>query len=508
MLFSGFNISYSLNQRMNSSGGENWQSMLQATTIGFYLVDRQYRVVQFNRAAMPVYKKVTGCELYEGLDFVSLVIPERRDVVREAIDAAFLGGITEYEVQYTFPESGWMKSRYSPAFDADNNCTGVCVVTEDITAKKQLEKEARQRDLKFHGVFYFSGIGMALVSPDGKLMDVNPALVKLFGYSREELLGATFQQITHPEDLVPELEFLRQLIEGEIETYHMEKRYHHKNGNIVWGMVTVSMVRRPDGSPDFFIGQVVDITPVKTMINELEAKNNTLDFAAHDLEQKIQQLEEFTHMVGHNLRGPVGNIISLADLLKEAAPGEWPDWLEKLRQTAGSLLSTLTELLAYSQVKLETGIGYDDCDIQAMCGEVLAQVAGTGPTEAVSICYGLAFTVLNYPKVYLQSILYNLLSNAVKYRKADAPLSITVKTGSTDGRRWLSISDSGTGFDMEKNKDKIFKLNSTFHKGLNSRGIGLFITKAQVEKLGGNITVESKPGEGATFSIIFRKDIS
>jgi PAS domain S-box-containing protein len=488
---------------MSNSNGGNWQSILQANTAGFYLLNREYKVLLFNNAAVLLFKKITGRELYEGLDFVSVAVAERKNFVRETIDAAFLGAVTEYEIQYAGQEAGWVKARYSPAFDTHNNCTGVCVALEDITTRKELEEEARQRDLKFRGVFNFSGTGMVLVSPEGKLIDVNPALEKLFGYSREELLRATYQQITHPEDAGRELGYLQRMVAGELETYQIEKRYHHKNGSLVWAMVTVSIVRRPDGSPDFFIGQVADVTQVKAMINELNAKNQTLDFAAHDLEQKIQQLEEFTQMAAHNLRGPVGNISLITDMLKDAAPEDWPVWLDKLQQITESLLTTLTDLLAYTQVKLEAGIGYDECDIRAMCTEVLAQVAGTTRPGEVAMHYILEFTVISYPKVYLQSILYNLMSNAVKYRKADVPLSITIKTGMADDRRRLSICDNGTGFDMEKNKDKIFKLNSTFHKGFNSKGIGLFITKAQVEKLGGIITVESKPGEGATFSIVF-----
>ena len=477
--------------------------MLQATTAGFCLVDRQYQVLRHNRVAVTLYKKLTGTLLHAGLDLVSGIIEERKNTARRAVDTAFLGGVTEYEVLYTVPEHVWVKARYSAAFDEAGHCTGVCLCLEDITAKKELEEKAHRRELKFLSLFNFSSIGMSLVAPGGKLLDVNPALAKMLGYSREELMRLTFQEITYAADLGPELEYDRQVLSRKIETYQMEKRYYHKNGGIVWAILTVSMVWLTDGSPGFFIGQVVDITPVKTMIKELEAKNHSLDFAAHDLEEKIQQLEEFTHMVGHNLRGPVANISSMAGLLMESAPEELPVWLGRLQQTADSLLSTLTELLAYSQVKLAKGIAFEDCDIRSLCDDTLTQVAGTDFLHDIAVTYELRFAVMHYPKVYLQSIIYNLLSNAVKYRRADIALSITVRTDTLEGRQRLSIADNGTGFDMINNKDKIFKLNSTFHNGYNSKGIGLFITKTQVEKLGGSISVQSTPGEGTTFSIIF-----
>jgi PAS domain S-box-containing protein len=488
---------------MIGSKEDTLQSLLQATTTGFYLLNRHCQVLFFNQAAVTLYKKITGCALYEGLDFVSQIAEERKSVVKNAVDSVFSGQITEYETKYLKPEKGWIKVRYSPAHNAEKECIGVCLTIDDITAKKELEEEALQRESKFHGIFHFSGIGMALVSTEGKLLDVNPALEKLWGYSREELLRLSFQEITHPDDLGQDLEYIKQLLEGEIESYQMENRYYHKNGSVVWGMLTVSLVRQAGGKPDFLTGQVIDISPVKAMINELEAKNNSLDFAAHDLEQKIQQLEEFTYMVGHNLRGPAANISVMADLIKQSSPEELPAWLDRLQQTANSLLSTLTELLTYSQVKLEAGTNYEECDIKAISGDAMAQVAGADILHGVTINYELGFTVVMYPKIYLKSILYNLLSNAVKYRKKDAHLNITVKTDELAGRKRLQISDDGIGFDAKKNRDKIFKLNSTFHKGYNSKGIGLFITKAQVEKLGGSISVQSMPEEGTTFSIIF-----
>src|ERR1700740_3503210 len=90
-------------------------SMLEATSTGFFLLDEQHRVMLFNRAAPAVYKKGTEGELYTGLDLVSHIIDERKDTVRNAIDKAFRGGVTEYEIKHPNPARGWIKVRYSPA---------------------------------------------------------------------------------------------------------------------------------------------------------------------------------------------------------------------------------------------------------------------------------------------------------------------------------------------------------------------------------------------------------
>lgn len=488
---------------MASVQEERLLSLLQSAPSGYFLVDKFYCVLWFNRAAPALYTKLTGGNLATGMDFLSLIIEERKGVVQGAIDAAFSGQTTEYEARYLRPYDGWIRARYCMAYDSTGQSTGVCITIDDITPKKLLEEKAHGRELKFLSLFQFSAIGMALVSPQGRWLDVNPTLEKITGYSKAELLGGGFSGITHPDDRAADWAFVQKMLSKEIDTYQLEKRYYHKNGSIVWILLTVSLVCHQDGSPDFFVSQIVDITATKQLIHELEDKNHNLDFATHALEQKIAQLEEFTHIAGHNLRGTVANIISLTGILREATAEEWPGWLDRLQAMAEGLLATLRELLAYTQVKLEADLPFEKCNIRQMCKEIFTQVTATDLDSGGILEFTLAFETVSYVRVYLQSILYNLFSNAWKYRKKNVPLIIAVTTDiSPEGREQIRIADNGTGFDMDKHRDAVFKLNSTFHQGYNSKGIGLFITRAQVEKLGGAISVDSRVGEGTVFTIV------
>ncbi|HEV8329260.1 MAG TPA: PAS domain S-box protein [Nitrospiraceae bacterium] len=128
---------------------------------------------------------------------------------------------------------------------------------------------------RFSSAFKDAAIGMALVGTDGQWLQVNPALCALVGYTERELSATTFQAITHPDDLDADLEFVRQMLAGEIPTYHMEKRYFHKQGQIVWILLSVSLVRDPVGQPLYFIGQIQDITErkqVQEKLRESEAR--------------------------------------------------------------------------------------------------------------------------------------------------------------------------------------------------------------------------------------------
>jgi PAS domain S-box-containing protein len=116
---------------------------------------------------------------------------------------------------------------------------------------------------RFRGAFESAAIGMALVAPDGRWLRVNPSLCGIVGYSPEELLSTTFQAITHPEDLDTDVEFAQRMLGGSIPHYQMEKRYFHKDGHLVWILLSVSLVRGGDGSPLYFVSQIQDISARK-----------------------------------------------------------------------------------------------------------------------------------------------------------------------------------------------------------------------------------------------------
>lgn len=129
--------------------------------------------------------------------------------------------------------------------------------------------DALTSDSLFQSAFEFAAIGMALVSPEGKWLQVNRSVCEITGYSEAELLARTFQDITHPDDLDLDLANVRKMLAGEIRTYQMEKRYFHKNGAIVWVLLSVSLVHNKSGAPLFFISQIQDITRRKQSDEQL-----------------------------------------------------------------------------------------------------------------------------------------------------------------------------------------------------------------------------------------------
>jgi PAS domain S-box-containing protein len=152
---------------------------------------------------------------------------------------------------------------------------GGAVSVQDVTEAKHAELELREASERFARIFENAPIGEAIVAPDGRFLRVNRALCELVGYPEEELVEKTFQEITHPEDLDADLELLHRVLQGELRTYQLEKRYFHKLGHIVWILLSVSLVRDAEGEPLYFISQIEDITERKRdqeMLRESEAR--------------------------------------------------------------------------------------------------------------------------------------------------------------------------------------------------------------------------------------------
>jgi diguanylate cyclase (GGDEF)-like protein/PAS domain S-box-containing protein len=199
-----------------------------------------------------------------GRTVVETIGEETYAVIRTDMDAAFDGTEARYERELRIGgELRYVRGSYTPDIDSHGNVRGVIVLVVDITERRQLETDLRESQLRFIGAFEHAAIGMALVQPDGRWMQVNRVLCEMFGYNNAQLLATTFQQITHPDDLAADLQLLSELVAGNIATYQMEKRYFHREGHVVHALLSVSLVRDPAGTPMYFVSQIQDISERK-----------------------------------------------------------------------------------------------------------------------------------------------------------------------------------------------------------------------------------------------------
>src|SRR5215216_2983609 len=146
--------------------------------------------------------------------------------------------------------------------DGERLFTGVI---RDVTERKRAESALRESEQRFRGSFERAATGMALVGTDGRFLRVNRSLCEILGYPERELLGKTFQEITHPDDLEVDLGHLKRVLAGEIRTYQMEKRYLHKDGHVVWALLSVSVVHDEEDEPLYFVSQIQDVSERKNV---------------------------------------------------------------------------------------------------------------------------------------------------------------------------------------------------------------------------------------------------
>ena len=382
-------------------------------------------------------------------------------------------------------------------------------VTDLVAAQEELKTSIDT----FSSAFDHSGIGMALLGLDGIWINVNTVLCSLTGYTKEELEKLSYHEFTYPDDDEMDRPLINKLLAKKISTYTVEKRYVSKQKKIVLVSLTVSLVWKDD-KPKFFIAQAVDITKKKELENEIRRKNIELEATRISLVNKISQLEELSYIIAHNLRGPAGNVKMFSDILLAKQTGDsladanplgafTADELVKfINESSISLMGSLNTLMEITEIKLNKEIPYNDCDIATVVNGIANQLQGIIYEKNAQIHLDLEIESVSYPKVYLESILYNLLSNALKYSNIGVPPEIHIAAKVLKNKKTqIIVKDNGLGIDLVKYGHKVFKLNQIFHAGYDSKGVGLYITKIQIESLGGNIEIKSKAGDGCEFIV-------
>lgn len=217
------------------------------------------------------------------------------------------------------------------------------------------------------------------------------------------------------------------------------------------------------------------------------------------------QLEDFCNIISHNLRGPLVNISILVDYLtKSTDPAAQELFKEKLSVSTNTLNEIFNELIESLQVKQDNQLKSEKSSVKDFILKTLDGLQGEiNKSEAIIEVDTEEAPVVYFPPKYLMSILHNLISNSLKYQSQDRKPVIKIKTEKNANKIILSVSDNGLGIDLKKHKDSLFKIRKVFHKLPNSKGFGLFITKSQIDAMGGRIWAESIVNEGSVFNVEF-----
>ena len=424
------------------------------------------------------------------------------------VDREALKFLFEKTIETGNPESGefqlrtftgrlkWVKLRMQMEAKAGNDAI-IYGSIKDISDQRHLLDTLAEREQQFHHAFDFAPIGMALVSLTGAWIRVNRMLCEMLGYEMKDFLNKTFQDITYPDDLDLDLSQMNMLLEGKIPAYSMEKRYYRIDKQVIWVLLSVTLVRDQQNVPLYFVSQIKDINERKNM--ELER-----DKALEIIQTQNGRLLNFAHIVSHNLRSHAANIQMITSMIGEEEDlAEQENLISLLGVNALNLQETLEHLNEVVDVGSDGAENQKTLNLLNEINKVKnVLLPSLQQVNAKLVIQVAPEIVIATDQAYLESILLNLLTNSIKYRKPNRNLQINVLAKLEKNKLVLKIKDNGLGIDLGVNGSKIFGMYNTFHGNKDARGIGLFLVKNQVEGMRGTISVKSKPAVGTTFEIV------
>jgi PAS domain S-box-containing protein len=317
-----------------------------------------------------------------------------------------------------------------------------------------------------------------------------------------------------PEDVVPNFEEAMTFVKPEYLSdvkkaindaltkgvpYDIESKIITAKGRELW--------IRAIGKPVYDEKQekIIGLRGVFQEIDSQKEKELAFKASVNLINEQNHRLMNFSHIVSHNLRSHATNLELTLNLMEmETDPNELAHLEENLRKISKSFKKTVEHLNEIIVIQSEPNINRIRLEFERVTKGILAALKAEIEQYEVKISYDFeACPEIAYIPAYLESILQNLISNAIRYRRAGVTPKINLKTYLQDSRVVLEVSDNGLGIDLNKYGDKLFGMHKTFHNHPNAKGIGLFITKNQVEALGGKISVTSEVNKGTTFKIIF-----
>ncbi len=456
-----------------------------AGLLNFFEIDE----VKLKNGASPILNAIHPNDL----DTLYKIIQKSMDTL-ESWDCNFRVLFPQHRVK-------WLKGYGKPERLSDGSylCSGYMT---DITDQKEIEinlYESKQR------------LQLALENTKDGLWDWNVKTDKVYysneskailGYKPEDELENTaddWNKKVHPEDIESYYSDMYSHFNGETSYYFNEHRILCKEGYYKWILDRGKVIERDfSGNPVRVIGTHTDISIQKQKEFEARAKMDII-------EDQNNRLTNFAHIVSHNLRSHSGNFEMLLDLVEEANNTEEKlEMVSHLKKVSESLSETIVHLNKVVSIQTNLNKGIEKINLSKYVSKTVDVLNAEIKKKNAKVLNKVSSEVfVDHNPAYLESILLNLISNGIKYKHPERDPEITLHTFLENGKQVLKVSDNGIGIDLNKYGENLFGMYKTFHGNPDAKGIGLFITKNQIEGMGGTIEVESEVNVGTSFEITF-----
>ena len=467
---------------------------LAASGIAHIGLDRRF--IRVNRRLC----EILGYQEHEllGLTGRQISHPDDLDIINSQRPALYAGKIDAVRIEKRYlrkdRSSVWVAFTMTVERDAEGKPLYEIGVYDDITARREAEDALRESEARFRQTFELAASGICHVV-DSRFVKVNKALCEILGYSERELLGRTVKEVSHPEDRDVTDSARTRIRKGEIESARFEKRYlRGDTGAVVWAEIAIALVRDAEGNALYEIAVFDDVTERKEQEAALRA-------AHEELKRSNAELEQFAYVASHDLQEPLRMVASYTQLLGRRYDakfdGDAREFMGFIVDGATRMKQLIEDLLAYSRVGTK-GQDFRPVQAEAALSRALFNLKTAIEEAGAAVTYD-TLPELPADELQLAQLFQNLIGNALKFRSASVPrIHVFLQD---EGQEWhFQVRDNGIGIEPQY-FERIFMVFQRLHnKGeYPGTGIGLAICKKVVERHGGRIWVDSKPGEGADF---------
>ena len=365
------------------------------------------------------------------------------------------------------------------------NKPAVQLIVKDVTAEKEAKLATRKSETLFTQLFHNSPFGKVMLDETGKVVLINDGFEKMFGYTRQELVGNVLNQFIVPHDLKEEGNDLDSLISAKqvirIDTFRTKKD-GTKMSVIVYG-VPIQLEDKTIG----IFGSYVDITEQKKTEEELKIRNAELD--------------NFVYKVSHDLRAPLSSVLGLVNLAQlDGNDDSLDEYIKIIGQKVTHLDHFISDVLSHSK-NLKLDIKIEPIDLQKLIEKTFTDLNYLKDVNQIKKIIEVNGADFYSDPWRIGEIFRNLISNAIKYRNLGCLNSeINIKIDITQDRANVVFSDNGIGID-KVSLTKIFDMFYRASEQSDGSGLGLYIVKNAVDKLGGILKVSSELHKGTKFEI-------
>ena len=386
----------------------------------------------------------------------------------------------------------WLNVNAVPVLTELGELDFVICTFSNITKRIHLQKAQNETEQNLQQIFEFYPVPILLVDNEtNRIHLANKKLSELMDYSKEELIGKeTVNFYENIQDRNEIVEIYKQ--EGRIN--NREVRFLKKSGEAIDVLLSSELISL--NGRLMKLSGFIDISGRKKVEYSL---NKSLQLVS----DQNTRLLNFSYIVSHNLRSHAGNIKSIVRFLGLSKTEEEKKLLmDNLRIVSENFENTMLHLNEIVQINSNVNIYLEDLNLFEYATKAIEMLEEMITNKAAIIHNRIPDNfVIKYNPAYLESILYNFFSNALKYSSSDRQPEIHLDAFWEQDRPVLICKDNGLGIDLERNGDKLFGMYKTFHGNKDAKGIGLFMTRNQVEAMHGKIEVESEPGKGSSFKI-------